>query len=462
VVTAVETTPPGLGCRGHDGPRTLAARATAATAARQALGAEVAAGRLRRVQLLMPDPHARFAAVDLDGTFFHDQVLDHGYGACTYVLAWDVERRPTPAPALQRFYGPFGDLVLRPDLATLTPRPDEPGAWMALSDASWRDGAPVAVAPRHVLRAQLAEGERLGLVPSVGIEHEVTFLDTGGRPLSDHGIDYALGGTERMAPVMSAVGRALAGAGLGVESARAECHAGQYEVVLGHRDALAACDDAMLQQLLVRQAAARSGVVASYLAAEEPGQGSSCHVHLSLSDPHGRPLGADPGDDRRPSAVLASFLAGVLVAAGDLTAVWAPTVNGHVRLRTAPFAPRQVRWGVDDRTAAIRLAGHGASLRLEFRCPGADAQPHLVVGALLAAGLAGVREGRQPPPAGEAVDELSTTPWRSLDRLTDSPLPRALLGDAVVDHYAALLAAEIDAWCDSVTGWQRRRSALRS
>lgn len=78
----------------------------------------------------------------------------------------------------------------------------------------------------------------------------------------------------------------------------------------------------------------------------------------------------------QPSALLSAFLAGVLRAAGDPTAVWAPTVNGHVRLRTGPFSPRLVRWGIDDRTAAVRLVGRGANLRLECRCgAGVDLPP---------------------------------------------------------------------------------------
>ncbi|MFJ8670192.1 glutamine synthetase family protein [Streptomyces sp. NPDC093600] len=440
------------------GPRTLAARAEAGSRLR----AELAARGPRRLTLLAPDPHARFAAVDLDGDFALGSVLDDGYGACTYLYAWTVDRATSTAPELQRYYDTFSDLVLRPDAATLLPQPGEDGSWYVVCDAVWPDGAPVPVAPRTVLRERLAAAEELGIVPSVGLEHEVTFYDAGGAPLTSHGIDYALGGTEPLAPLLRDLRATLHEAALGVESARAECHPGQYEVVLRHRDALAACDDAMVQQTLVRQTAARHGVTASYLAAEGPGQGSSCHVHLSLNDAEGRNLGAEEGDPRRPGPLLASFLAGVLRAAGDLTPVWAPTVNSYVRLRTGDFAPTEVRWGVDDRTASVRLAGSGPSLRLECRFPGADAQPHLAVAALLSAGLSGIEDGLPLPEAGERTGGLATTPWQALERFTTSKLPARLLGQELVDHYAALFQAELDAWCDGVTDWQRRRGALRS
>lgn len=448
------------------GPRPLAAR----TAAGAAMRGELAVRGMRRLTLLAPDPHARFAAVELDGGFALDTVLDGGYGACTYLFAWDAERGTSDAPVLQPYFDTYSDLLLRPDPATFAPVPGEDGAWYAVCDAEWPDGTPVEVAPRTVLRQQLAEAEALGIVPSVGLEHEVTFYRPDGTPLTAHGIDYALGGTEPLAPLLHDLRGALQDAALGVESARAECHPGQYESVLRHRDALAACDDALLQQTLVRQTATRHGLRASYLAAEAPGQGSSCHVHLSLNGPDGVNLGAHGSGDgdgdgdgaRRPSALLGSFLAGVLRAAADLTVLWAPTVNSYVRLRTADFAPTAVRWGVDDRTAAVRLAGRGASLRLECRFPGADAQPHLATAALLAAGLSGVRDELSVPPARETLDRLPTTPWQALERFATAKLPAQLLGREVVDHYAALFQTEIDAWCESVTDWQRRRGAQRS
>jgi glutamine synthetase len=116
-----------------------------------------------------------------------------------------------------------------------------------------------------------------------------------------------------------------------------------------------------------------------------------------------------------------------------------------------------VRWGVDDRTAAVRIAGGAASTRVEARFAGADAQPHLVVAAVLAAGLWGIREKLTPPPPAE----LPTTPWTARQALADSALARRLLGDAVVDAQVARLDEEIAAGCDAVTDWQRTRGDLR-
>jgi len=443
------------------GARTLAARAQAATSLSGALRAAVANGTVDRVVCLVPDPHARFAAVELGAEFFVDTVLASGYGLCAYVFGWNPSREAINASAVDQFLGGYGDLRLRPDLATLAPSPGETGTWVVVCDVEWPDGRVVAEAPRTVLRARLVAAEQMGLVPSVGVEHEVTFTQPDGTPLTNTGLDYAVGSLSPLSGLLRQVNGSVRELGLGTESARGEVHPGQYEIVLRHRDALAACDDAMLHQLAIRRVAATHDIRAGYLAAESSGLGSSCHVHLSLSDPSGAPL--DAGDrPTEPSTLFAHFIAGVLRAAPDLTAIWAPTWNSYVRLRTSPFSPRAVRWGKDDRTAAIRLAGAGASLRMEARFAGADAQPHLVVAALIAAGVSGIVDRLDLPAEGRQVGDLARTPWDALARLTGSKLARSLLGDAVVDHQAALLGEELSAGVDAVSDWQRQRGDLRS
>ena len=446
------------------GARSLAARSAAARALEPRLLQALAGGVIGRLVLVVPDPHARFAAVELDRRFVVDEVLTGGYGVCSYVFAWDVRREALSdvdmAGPLGRYLTGFGDLRMVPDLATAIPLPGDGRTWAAVCDVVWPGGESVAIAPRQVLTGQLSALEESRLVPSAGIEHEVVFRDAQGNPLTEHGVDYALGGTERMAPVLREVRDALEETGLGVESARAECHPGQYEIVLRHRDALAACDDALLQQWVVREAAARCGVQANYLAAPETGQGSSCHVHLSLSTLDGESVSSAGGTVL--SGTMGHFLAGVLRDARALTAIWAPTWNSYVRLRTAPFSPRSLRWGVDDRTASVRVAGRDSSLRLEFRFAGADAQPHLVVAALLAAGRAGIEDRLPMPPAGAELGTLAASPWEALSALTYGGRVAKLLGEDVVAQQVALLESEIGAACSHVTDWQRTRSALRT
>jgi glutamine synthetase len=432
------------------GPRTLAARDETAEMQAEAMRTEVLARTVSGLILLVPDPHTRFAAVGVGARFFTETVLESGYGVCSYVFGWTPEREAVRAPVFRRYIEFYGDLRMRPDMATLAPLPGQPGTWLVVCDVEWPDGEPVPIAPRTLLRDQLLAAEAEGFVPSVGIEHEVTFTDSYGAPLSEDGLDYSAGGLNVLNPMLAAIQSDVDELGLDVESRRGECHPGQYESVLGHRDALAACDDAMLQQLAIRRAASAQGVRAGYLAAEHPAEGSSCHVHMSLSDLEGNPRFGD-------LSVLEQFTAGVLAAAPALTAVWAPTWNSYVRLRTAPFSPVEVRVGADDRTASLRLAGSGDSLRIEARFAGADAQPHLVVAALLAAGLRGVREKLPMPPPGRLHD----TPWAARHALHESELARKLLGDEMVDARVALLDEELSTGLQVVTDWQRTRGDRR-
>jgi glutamine synthetase len=121
-----------------------------------------------------------------------------------------------------------------------------------------------------------------------------------------------------------------------------------------------------------------------------------------------------------------------------------------------------LRWGIDDRTASVRVAGSGPSLRLEFRFPGADTQPHLVVAALLAAGRAGIEEKLPLPPADQELGRLAATPWEALRAFTEGGRGAELLGEEIAAQQVALLEAEIDAGCSTVTDWQRARGSLRS
>ncbi|WP_235926026.1 type I glutamate--ammonia ligase [Actinokineospora pegani] len=443
------------------GPRTLADRARKASALSGVLRDAVSAGEVRRIACLVPDPHARFDAVELGATFFVDTVLASGYGMCAYLFGTDAERRVINAHAVDQFLGGYGDLRLRPDLATLAPLPGRAGVWAVVCDVEWPDGRPVPEAPRTFLRDQLTALEQVGVVPSVGIEHEVTFTEPDGTPLVRDGLDYSVQALSPLRPLLSRVDEALDELDLGLESARGEVHPAQYEYVLRHRDALAACDDAMLQQMAIRSTAAAAGLRAGYLAAESPDTGSSCHVHLSLADPNGAPLGAGS----RPtelSTLFGHFLAGVLRAAPDLTPFWAPTWNSYVRLRNAPFSPRVISWGIDNRTASVRIAGHGPTLRVEARFAGADAQVHQVVAALIASGLSGVTDRLDPPPEGRVQGDLARTPWDAQNRLATSKLAPTLLGEAVVEHKLAIFTEEINQAIDAVTPWHRAHGDLRA
>ena len=143
------------------------------------------------------------------------------------------------------------------------------------------------------------------------------------------------------------------------------------------------------------------------------------------------------------SALMEHFIAGQLACAPEMAYFYAPNVNSYKRFVPGSFAPRALAWGRDNRTCALRVVGHGPSLRAEWRVPGGDVNPYLAVAALIAAGLHGVDNELEPPPefVGNAYEPDQPYPWipgtlREAARLLqDGKVALNAFGPPVVDHY---------------------------
>ncbi len=182
----------------------------------------------------------------------------------------------------------------------------------------------------------------------------------------------------------------------------------------------------------------------TFMAKPNDREGNSCHIHLSLRGTDGTPVLAGDGQHGL-SKTGEHFLAGQLAAMRELTLCYAPNINSYKRYVPGSFAPTAVRWGVDNRTCALRLVGHGHSLRAENRTPGGDVNPYLAVAAMIAAGLHGIDNELplEPAFAGNAYadDSLAgagtpcATRWSCGE---GSELARAAFGPDVIEHYAQL------------------------
>jgi glutamine synthetase len=171
-----------------------------------------------------------------------------------------------------------------------------------------------------------------------------------------------------------------------------------------------------------------------------------------------------PGSFVSGSDTFRWFLGGLLAHVRELMLFLAPNPNSYKRYRRGTFAPTGIAWSWDNRTAGFRLVGRGASLRVECRIPGADANPYLTYAALLAAGLAGVEGRLEPGPAfaGDvyAARDLPQVPTRmseAIDLFAASALARRAFGDAVVDHILHFARTERDAVAARVSDVERRR-----
>jgi glutamine synthetase len=273
-------------------------------------------------------------------------------------------------------------------------------------------------------------------------------------------------GTARVEPVIRKIRNAMQAAGIEVENSKGECNLGQHEINFRYGQALAAADGHVIYKEAAKEIAAEAGCALTFMAKFNEREGNSCHTHLSLRDADGKAMFLD-ADGHSPSKFFLQFLAGLIAHAEELAFFFAPNVNSYKRYAAGSFAPTAIAWGLDNRTCAFRVLGHGKSLRVENRLPGGDVNPYLALAAMIAAGLDGIE--RDMPPAemftGNAYTaELPRIPATLADaaaRFAQSDFNKAAFGADVVAHYANMAKVELDAFNAAVTDWERFRSFER-
>ncbi|KQX89813.1 MULTISPECIES: glutamine synthetase family protein [Streptomyces] len=440
------------------------------------LRALVRSGEIDTVVLAFPDMQGRLQGKRFAASFFLDEVLEHGTEGCNYLLAVDTDMNTVDGFAMSSWSNGYGDFAMRPDLATLRRIPWHEGTAMVMADLAWEDGSPVAAAPRQILRRQLERLAGHGLTAHVGTELEfIVFKDTYEQawdrnyrdltPVNQYNIDYSVLGTGRIEPLLRRIRNEMRGAGLTVESAKGECNPGQHEIVFRYDEALVTCDQHAVYKTGSKEIAAQEGVALTFMAKFNEREGNSCHIHLSLQDADGRSVMA--GEDGTMSPVMRQFLAGQLAALRDFSLLYAPNINSYKRFQPGSFAPTAVAWGHDNRTCALRVVGHGRSMRFENRLPGGDVNPYLAVAGLVAAGLHGIERGLELPEACEGnaytagYDQVPTTLRDAAALWEESDVAREAFGDEIVAHYRNMARVELEAFDAAVTDWELRRSFER-
>ncbi|MFF9818408.1 glutamine synthetase family protein [Streptomyces sp. NPDC014006] len=440
------------------------------------LHALVASGDIDTVVLAFPDMQGRLQGKRFAARFFLDEVLHHGTEGCNYLLAVDADMNTVDGYAMSSWDLGYGDFAMRGDLRTLRRVPWHPGTALLIADLAWEDGSPVAAAPRQILRRQLERLAALGYTAQAGTELEfIVFRDTyeqawdsGYRaltPVNQYNVDYSILGTGRIEPLLRRIRNEMAGAGLTVESAKGECNPGQHEIAFRYAEALTTCDQHAIYKTGAKEIAAQEGVSLTFMAKYNEREGNSCHIHLSLADADGRSVMAADGGGM--SDVMRHFLAGQLAALREFSLLYAPNINSYKRFQPGSFAPTAVAWGHDNRTCALRVVGHGRSLRFENRLPGGDVNPHLAVAGMVAAGLYGIEqklELPEPCPGNAYAADFAhvpTTLREAAELWENSLLAKAAFGDEVVAHYRTMARVELDAFDAAVTDWELRRSFER-
>jgi glutamine synthetase len=440
------------------------------------LRGEVEAGRIDTVLLAICDMQGRLQGKRLAASHFLDEVVEHNAEGCNYLLAVDVDMNTVGGYQMSSWDKGYGDFVFRPDLSTLRRIPWHEATALVMCDLEWEDGSAVMASPRQVLRRQVQALADRGWQAMVGTELEfIVFRDSyetawhkGYRdltPANDYNVDYSLLGTARIEPLLRRIRNAMAGAGLRVESAKGECNDGQHEIAFRYEEALRTADGHAIYKNGAKEIAAQEGCSLTFMAKYNQREGNSCHIHLSLRSIQGEPLLAGPG--HALSELGEQFLAGQLACLRELTLFLAPNVNSYKRFVAGSFAPTAIAWGRDNRTCALRLVGHGLSLRAENRVPGGDVNPYLAIAAIIAAGLHGIDKGLtlEDEYVGNAYESdrsrVPTSLREARDLFAASEIAHEAFGSDVVEHYRNMASVELEAFDTAVTDWERYRGFER-
>jgi len=449
----------------------------------EALTTAVGEGAIDTVLVTFTDVQGRLQGKRLHGRYFLDEAVHHGAEGCNYLLAVDVDMNTVGGYEMSSWERGYGDFLLQPDMSTLRLATWLPATALVQCDLLWLDHAPVRQSPRQILKDQARRAAEMGFTAFAGTELEFILFDTtyeeawdrGYRdltPSNRYNVDYSILGTTRVEPVLRDIRNHMHAAGMVVESAKGECNFGQHEVAFRYADVVTTADQHSVYKNAAKEIAAQHGKALTFIAKYDEREGNSCHIHLSLRGADGRTVfTAEPGGSASPggrSAVFGSFVAGVLATLREFTLLYAPNINSYKRYQSGSFAPTTIAWGEDNRTCAVRVVGHGPSLRLENRTPGGDVNPYIAIAGMLAGGLWGIEQGLEleAPYVGNAYlsqdrSRVPVTLREARELFASSEVARAAFGEDVVAHYVNAADVEIAAYDAVVTDWELRRGFER-
>ncbi len=372
------------------------------------------------------------------------------------------------------------DMIAMPDPSTfkLLPwRPKEHAAEARMfCDIFTPQKEPFAGDPRYVLKKNLEEAEKMGYTYYTGPELEYFyFKDNKGTEPLDAGGYFDMDPHDAANDLRRDTILALEEMGIAIDKSHHEVATSQHEIDMRYSDALTMADNVMTYRLVVKEIALQHGVYATFMPKPTFGiNGSGMHVHQSLFKGDKNAF-FDPKGKYYLSKVGLSFLAGLLKYAPEITAVTSQWVNSYKRLVPGWEAPVYLSWAQRNRSDLIRLPvykiGKEKETRFELRSPDPACNPYLCFSVMLAAGLAGVKEGLEPPPPVEenvyhmtteerwrrGIGELPGSLLEAIHLVENSKLVRKALGDHVFNAFIENKKIEWDRYRIHVTDYELER-----
>ena len=366
------------------------------------------------------------------------------------------------------------DMFAIPDPESLIQLPWKPEvAWLAAD--LYMNGEPVAHAPRNVLKAQIARASSAGYQMKSGVECEYFLISEDGTDLADPFDTQAKPCYDQQAlmrryDMIAEICDAMLELGWGAYQNDHEDANGQYEMNWQFDDALVTADRHMFFKYMVKSIAETHGLRATFM--PKPFAhltGSGCHSHVSLWSKRGKNLFLDAKGELGLSALAYQFIGGIMHNAAAMCALTNPTVNSYKRINApvttsgATWSPNTITYAGNNRTHLIRIPEPG---RFELRLPDGAANPYLLQASVLAAGLDGIDNARDPGERldinmyteGHEVKDAKKLPLNLLDALRAfeaSTVLDSALGSEFTRAYMKVKTDDWNAYAGHLTRWER-------
>ncbi|WP_422367183.1 glutamine synthetase family protein [Pelagibius sp.] len=359
----------------------------------------------------------------------------------------------------------YRDQQLVPDPASLRPVPWLEDTAKVICDARWAPGEPIAATPRTVLASLLQQARKMGYDVMFGLEYEFYLLDPETKTPLFGGVHIFNATRNQYVPFLDGLLDTLQAAGIDVITHNCEYSPSQFEINYGPGVGLEGADKAFTFKNAIKELAHRNGYLATFMSKPATDMaGCGCHVHVSLIDRKtGKNAFHSKGAKEGMNPLIRRFASGLLTHAKAMQPLIGPTPNCYHRLKPHTFAPSNISWGVEDRTAMVRMKDVGEdNCHIEMRAASGISNPYLSAAGVLAAGLLGLKEkGELPIPSkGPSEDDpkhqkLAASLEESLAALKKDKAMQEMLGADFVKLFTTVKEAELARFRSHVTDWER-------
>ena len=407
------------------------------------------------------------------GNAITEFVIGYDIGGTPFLVWWDEWRREA-----------LGDFHQRPDLSTLVVAPDRPHTANVICDIVDLDGNPIPACSRSKLREVTDRLATHGLTAKASFEIEVILYEESykqarasqWRDLTPMAHSAPLGylhfNSRQQLRFVDEVLRRLDGLGVPIEAWHDEAAPGQFELNIDPSDPVTACDRVVRIKQVLREVALDQGCSVTFMAKPSPEFGNGLHVHHSLAR-DGNPLFYAP-DGEGMSDVTRYWIGGLVATMPAAMSIFCPNVNSFRRVVGFAAAPTVASWGEDDKSAAVRVLSRSPkAARIENRVAGGDANPYLVLAAVLAGGIAGIEQSIEPPAAQNVAGwglpagfpHLPNTISKAADAMASDVVLHSVLGAGFCEYWVNTRRWEWlmfhttggDPMATSVTQWELDR-----